>query len=61
MEITIERYEELVIAEHNYKKLCSIINSIVSKYGAEDSYGLGGAEMNLLRCMACHREGQHGE
>lgn len=56
MEITIERYEELIIVEHNYKKLCGLIE----EYAAGDGYGIGGPELKILRCMVCHGDGQHG-
>ena len=49
MEITMERYEELIIAEQNYKKLCNVIN----EYAADGGYGLGCSELKLLRCMIC--------
>ena len=47
MEITIERYEELIIAEHNYKKLCSVID----EYSDNEYCGIGGSELRILRGM----------
>ena len=49
MEITIERYEELIIAEHNYKKLCGLID----EYALDGGYGLGSSELKVLRLMLC--------
>lgn len=47
MEITIERYEELIIAEHNYKKLCEVID----EYATSDYCGIGSSELRILRGM----------
>ena len=48
MEITTERFTELAIAEHNYKKLCRIIRAKADNYESLDNQ-----ELRILRDMCC--------
>lgn len=52
MEITMERFAELIVAEHNYKKLCKIIKNKADCYDTLDS-----SELRMLRDMCCNLDG----
>lgn len=48
MEITTERFTELIVAEHNYRKLCKIIKSRAKNYGLLES-----KELKILGEILC--------
>ena len=48
MEITIERFTQLIVEEHNYKKLCRIIKAKADNYETLDN-----SELRMLRDMCC--------
>ena len=52
IEVSYERFAELIVAEHNYRKLCRIISERVDKgYG-----GLEHSELQLLEAILCIRK-----
>lgn len=56
MEITAERFAELIVAEHCYNKLRRIIQEKVDRFEKLDY-----AELRILRDLCCHREEADGK
>lgn len=53
MEITIERFTELVVKEHNYNKLCRIIKEKADSYDK-----LENGELKILKEICCPTENE---
>lgn len=51
MEITSERFAELIVEEHNYRKLCRIIKERANNYDR-----LENAELKILKEILCPAE-----
>jgi hypothetical protein len=51
MEISTERFAELIVAEHNYRKLCRIIKERANNYDKLDN-----AELKILKEILCPRD-----
>lgn len=57
MEITTERFTELIVAEHNYHKLCKIIRDKADSYDK-----LENSELKILKEMCCpHEDRERGD
>ena len=51
MEITSERFAELIVEEHNYRKLCRIIKERANNYDR-----LENAELKIMKEILCPTE-----
>ena len=54
--IPCERFSELIIEEHNYRKLCRIITERAGSYDK-----LENNELKILRDMLCSKKEAEGE
>lgn len=51
MDISVERFAELIVAEHHYKRLCKIICEKADNY-----FSLDNQELRILRQFLCPQQ-----